>query len=64
MKSLWESISMKGEIRPTAADNEISESELAELCSRKSKIDYSQALFEDLSTNVTNEQLDKDMFKG
>ena len=56
MKSLWESISMKGEIRPTAGESEISESELAELCSRKSKIDYSQALFEDLSTNVTNEQ--------
>ena len=63
MKSLWESINMKGEIKPTAEETSISVNDLAEASSKKSRIDYSQALFEDLDTDVTNTELDREISK-
>ena len=59
-KKIWQSISMKGEIKPEAEDD-VSVEQLADCCSSKSRIDISQTLFKDIKTDVVNEELDKDI---
>ena len=59
-KQLWNSINMKGEIKPDM-DDDVKADELAKFCSKKSRIDVSQTKFCDIKTNVVNEELDKDI---
>ena len=61
-KALWNSINMKGEIKPDRRDGEeIDVDDLARVCSSKSRIEVNQALFTDLRTDVTNADLDQEI---
>ena len=59
-KLLWNSINMKGEVN-SAEQDDVRVSDLADHCSSKSKIDVSQVRFDDITTDITNEELDKDI---
>ena len=60
MKGLWDAINMKGELnQPT--DRHLDVDDLADMCNKKFKIDSSQVYYKDLKTNITNEELDKEI---
>ena len=59
-KKLWNAINMKGEIKEET-DSSINVDELANISSGKSKIDISQAIYTDLTTDVKHDLLDKDI---
>ena len=58
MKGLWNAINMKGEFKKTS-DIQLDVDELAYICNNKSKIDVSQTSYNDLETDVVNDDLDK-----
>ena len=57
---MWKSINYKGEIRIDQNDS-VDVDDLATCCSKKSCIDLDQAIYTELKTNVTNEELDKEI---
>ena len=59
-KMIWSCINMKGEVNIGEPDN-IRVSELSDHCSNKSKIAISQINIDDITTDVMNEELDKDI---
>ena len=59
-KMMWNCINMKGEVNLGEQDD-IRVSDLANHCSSKSKIDISQVKFDDITTDVINEELDKEI---
>lgn len=59
-KELWRSINMKGKIKPESNDA-VQVDELENCCINKSTIDVSQTIFQDILTDVQNEQLDKNI---
>ena len=59
-KKIWNSINMKGEVKPET-DDDIRVGDLATHCCSRSKIDISQVKYDDIVTDVTNEELDKDI---
>ena len=61
-KQLWQSINMKGEIKPEVNDC-VAVDELADCFSKKSRIDVTQTLFKDINTDVKNDELDRDIDK-
>ena len=53
VKCLWNAINLKGEIKPCNDEgNVLDVDELAEVCSDRSRIDVSQAILSDLSTDA------------
>ena len=59
-KMIWNCINMKGEIKADV-ENDVNVADLASHCSSRSKIDISQIKYDDISTDVRNEELDKDI---
>ena len=59
-KLLWSSINMKGEIKEDQ-ENDIQVEELASHFTAKSKIEIEQALYDDLTTDIKNDDLDKEI---
>ena len=60
LKGLWDSINIKGEFKQTT-ENNLDVEELAEVCNKRSHIDVSQTNYAHLTTNVTNDELDKEI---
>ena len=59
---MWKSMNMKGEINVDIEDD-VRVDDLAAHCCSRSKIDISQVKYDDIQTDVTNEELDKDINK-
>ena len=59
-KHLWNSINMRGEVKPDLHDDIPVES-IASFCARRSKIDISQTLYDGITTNTENHELDKEV---
>ena len=59
-KQLWKAINYKGEIKNDEHEF-LDVEDLAACCTKRSKIEISQTMYQDLNTDETNEELDKDI---